>query len=64
MKCFKLTEDEYREMCDDYLGYCISCGAEGCELEPDARNYVCEQCGESQVFGTEELMMMGQIEIV
>ena len=43
------------------LGGCISCGEvqEGCE--PDARNYECESCGEKQVFGMEELLMMGYV---
>ena len=39
-------------------GLCLACGedAEGCE--PDARNYKCEVCGENQVFGAEEILMM------
>jgi hypothetical protein len=39
-------------------GFCVACGAdqEGCE--PDARNYECESCGEKQVFGAQEVMMM------
>jgi hypothetical protein len=39
------------------LGYCIACGYEHDECEPDARCYECEDCGEFQVYGAEELLM-------
>jgi hypothetical protein len=45
------------------LGYCLACGAEHYECEPDARNYTCDDCGLEQVFGLEELIMMGRITI-
>jgi hypothetical protein len=40
-------------------GFCIKCGErrEGCE--PDARNYECESCGAMEVYGAQELLMMG-----
>lgn len=38
------------------LGYCVACGYEHDEVEPDARNYECEDCGEFQVYGAEELL--------
>lgn len=37
-------------------GFCLSCGQEAADVEPDARNYRCESCGAEQVFGAEELM--------
>lgn len=43
---------------DDNLGFCIACGEEAFGVEPDARNYECEACGESKVFGAEELLMI------
>lgn len=43
---------------DEYLGFCIACGNEQDGCEPDARNYECEACGERQVFGAEELLVM------
>lgn len=43
---------------DDYLGFCISCGFEQSGCEPDARGYPCESCGESAVYGAEELLFM------
>jgi hypothetical protein len=44
---------------DDNIGFCIACGAEHYGVEPDARNYKCEECEECEVFGAEELLMMG-----
>ena len=38
-------------------GICICCGADANGVEPDARNYECESCGESGVFGAEELLL-------
>lgn len=60
----KMTSDDYCEARNEYVGYCISCGAEHYQIEPDARNYLCEECEERQVFGIEELLMGGQLEIV
>lgn len=40
----------------DNPGFCIACGQDAEGVEPDARNYTCEHCGEKQVFGAEELM--------
>jgi len=42
----------------DNPGFCLSCGAEVEGVEPDARRYECECCGERQVYGAEELMIM------
>ena len=49
---------------DGTLGACRHCGEvqDGCE--PDARNYTCEACGMAEVFGFEELVVMGEVEIV
>lgn len=60
MKPFPLDIDEIIAACeaDDGLGFCIACGAEASGVEPDARNYVCENCGEHKVFGAEELVFM------
>ncbi len=40
----------------DNPGFCLACGAEAEGVEPDAREYECEACGEMQVFGAEELL--------
>jgi hypothetical protein len=44
---------------DECIGFCIECGAEKFGVEPDARGYKCESCGEMSVFGAEELLLMG-----
>jgi len=38
---------------DDCRAFCLACGAEACGVEPDARSYECESCGESRVYGAE-----------
>jgi predicted RNA-binding Zn-ribbon protein involved in translation (DUF1610 family) len=42
----------------DYIGICITCGFEQEWVEPDARKYTCEDCGQPEVYGAEELLMM------
>ncbi len=42
----------------DNPGFCVACGDEADGCEPDARKYACEACGEKQVYGAEELLMM------
>jgi predicted RNA-binding Zn-ribbon protein involved in translation (DUF1610 family) len=41
----------------DYIGICITCGYEQEGVEPDARKYKCEDCGERKVYGAEELLL-------
>jgi predicted RNA-binding Zn-ribbon protein involved in translation (DUF1610 family) len=47
-----------REMTLDNPGFCLACGDEAMECEPDARAYKCEACGEHQVYGAEEVLLM------
>lgn len=42
----------------DNPGFCTHCGAERDDCEPDARKYLCEECGNKSVYGAQELMMM------
>jgi Zn finger protein HypA/HybF involved in hydrogenase expression len=42
---------------DDCRGFCLACGAEAYNVEPDARKYECETCGERKVYGAEELLL-------
>jgi len=42
----------------DNPGFCLACGEEQGGCEPDARYYECEGCGERQVFGAEEVLLM------
>jgi hypothetical protein len=56
----KCSEEELYE---GDSGRCDACGAVANGVEPDARNYVCDECGAREVYGLEELLMMGQIEL-
>jgi hypothetical protein len=40
----------------DSPGFCVTCGSEAHNCEPDAREYTCEACGKPHVFGAEEIM--------
>jgi hypothetical protein len=57
-----VTEDEFAEL--DTTGFCVACGAEVLGVEPDARQYACEGCGEETVYGVEELLVMGLVRII
>jgi hypothetical protein len=59
----KLSEDRYDSLCDAHTGLCRSCEAERECTEPDAENYTCEACGADDVFGCEQLLIMGELEI-
>jgi len=56
----KVSIDQVMEAveADDNLGFCLACGAEAYGVEPDARKYECEECGERRVYGAEELLLM------
>ena len=42
----------------DDPGICFACGAEADGVEPDAREYECEACGEPHVYGCEDAALM------
>jgi hypothetical protein len=56
----KITIDQVMRAveADDYQGFCIACGAEAQNVEPDARRLKCESCGEPRVYGAEELLLV------
>ena len=39
-------------------GFCLACGEGADGVEPDARDYECESCGESKVYGAEECLFL------
>lgn len=42
----------------DDPGFCIACGCDfESGIEPDAREYECEACGELAVYGADELLL-------
>lgn len=63
-KPIPITEDEYFVAMEEYWGICLNCEhiQEG-GVEPDARNYPCENCDQNQIFGFEEALLMGKLEI-
>ena len=63
MKKFRMSEERFNDLCESYTGLCLSCGAGRSHCEPDARGYPCEECGEPKVYGAEELLLMGRIEV-
>jgi DNA-directed RNA polymerase subunit M/transcription elongation factor TFIIS len=55
------TLEQIQSADEDQAGFCLACGNEQYGCEPDARRYVCEACGEKQVFGASELVFMGRV---
>ena len=43
---------------DADAGFCTACGTDAEGVEPDARQYRCDACGEHEVYGAEELAFM------
>jgi hypothetical protein len=58
----RISQETYADMSENYGGYCTHCGDEASGVEPDARQYVCESCGERTVYGIEELLISGLIQ--
>lgn len=58
----RISEEDFRELVENCGGICLSCENQQSGCEPDVRNYQCEECGANQVFGAEELLVMGKIE--
>ena len=46
------------EISDESLGMCLSCGEFDEGYEPDARRCECPACGQFEVYGIEEVIMM------
>lgn len=40
-------------------GFCLSCGEDADGCEPDAERYLCDACGERQVYGASEVLLLG-----
>lgn len=57
-----ISLEEYEELLEDNVGFCIKCGEFASCVEPDARKYLCQNCGEKAVYGLEECLMMGIVQ--
>lgn len=53
----------YDDVVDGTIGICISCGDIVHGIEPDARGYRCENCGRDTVYGAEEAVLMGAVDL-
>ena len=42
---------------EEYIGFCIACGAKAYDVEPDARRYECDDCGANKVYGAQEILL-------
>jgi hypothetical protein len=59
----RITLEQYQAYGDDYAGFCVECGTFADDgIEPDAREYECDVCGERKVFGLQELLIMGLVD--
>jgi len=59
-----ITSEEWEQHRARYDGLCLACGdwTTG-GVEPDARNYACEACGERRVYGAEEILFSPHVTI-
>ena len=60
---YAFSKEEYLSLRFRYIGICLTCGEKRNGIEPDARQYECKECGEKQVYGIEEALLDGVIEI-
>lgn len=58
-----LSSEEFVEVAEADEGFCVVCGETASGVEPDACSYICENCGQPDVYGYEELMLMGDVEL-
>lgn len=47
---------------DGGIGWCLACGTTQDGVGPDARRYVCADCGKSKVYGLAELALMNLVD--
>jgi hypothetical protein len=60
-KTVSMTEREYEELSEAYIGVCLFCGKKHSQIEPDARKDECTKCHKLGVYGLEEIMLMGRV---
>ena len=59
-----ITEEEYFNATESYIGYCPGCDEFTRECtEPDAEDYDCPECGNDSVVGAEQALLLGLIEL-
>jgi hypothetical protein len=64
VKTVTLSLAEYQAASANYEGFCTTCKEiTNSNVEPDARRYECESCGERTVYGIEEALLMQFIDV-
>jgi hypothetical protein len=57
----KFTLEQIEEASELQAGFCLACGEMRDMVEPDARRYKCDSCCLNQVYGAEEILLMGLV---
>ena len=61
---YHIAEAHYRDLRESYSGICLHCHAiKHGDVEPDAENYKCEDCGKKRMFGIEQLVISGVLQV-
>jgi len=62
MSKHRFSLEDVEQAMEDMEGFCVACGHQQSGVEPDARKYECEDCGEQAVYGAEEIVIMGLVD--
>ena len=57
------SDIEAAAISEECIGFCLSCGTARDGVEPDAGKYKCHNCRKFEVYGAEEILVMG-IELI
>ena len=60
----KLTFTAWRDARENHIGWCRACGATQSVTEPGDREHECSVCGGHEVFGADEWIGEGWLEVV
>lgn len=58
-----MSLEEFKEMHDCGFGICLNCGDVLQGIEPDAENYECPICFKHEVYGLDQALLIGQLEL-
>lgn len=58
----RFSLEEIQEADSEGVGFCVDCGAESGQVEPDARKYTCDECEKPTVYGASEILIMGLVD--
>lgn len=60
----RLTKTELFRWGKIKMGVCTYCNCELCDIPPGAKNYYCPDCDRQNVFGLDELLKIGYVELI